>query len=108
MWQDFPLWPDRASALAGRVDALFIFLIAVCGFFAVMIFILIIAFAVKYRRSQNPVPTQIEGSLVLESVWTLIPFGVFIIMFIWGASIYMAEARPPDNAMEIFADGKQW
>ncbi|HEU5453251.1 MAG TPA: cytochrome c oxidase subunit II [Terriglobales bacterium] len=108
MWQDLPLWPNRASALANRVDALFIFLIAVCGFFAVMIFVLIFVFAVKYRRSKNPVPTQIEGSLILETTWSVVPFGVFLIMFVWGASIYMVEARPPKNAMEIFAVGKQW
>ena len=108
MWQDLPLWPNRASALANRVDALFIFLIAVCGFFAVMIFALIIIFAVKYRRSKNPVATQIEGSVILETTWSVVPFGVFLIMFVWGANIYMAEARPPKNAMEIFAVGKQW
>ncbi len=108
MWQSLPLWPARASTIANRTDALMIFLLAITGFFTVMIFILIFVFAVKYRRSKNPVPTPIEGSNILEFTWTIIPFGAFIIMFVWGASIYMVEARPPKDAIEIFVVGKQW
>ena len=108
MWQEFPLWPARASTFANRTDALFIFLIAVTGFFTVMVFIAICVFAFRYRASKHPVPVQIEGSNVLETTWTIIPFGVFMIFFIWGASIYMAQARPPENSMEIFGVAKQW
>ncbi len=108
MWQTLPLWPARASTIANRTDALMIFMLAVCGFFTVMIFTLIFVFALKYRRSRHPVATQIEGSNALEATWTLIPFGVFIIMFVWGASIYMAEARPPSDAMQVYVVGKQW
>jgi cytochrome c oxidase subunit 2 len=108
MWQTLPLWPARASTIANRTDALMIFMISVCGFFTVMIFILIFIFALKYRRGRHPVATQIEGSNALEATWTLIPFGVFIIMFVWGASIYMVEARPPADALEVFVVGKQW
>ena len=108
MWQYLPLWPARASTLADRTDALMIFMLAVTGFFTIMIFILIFIFAMKYRRARNPVATQIEGSNVLEATWTLIPFGIFLIMYIWGAAIYMAWAQPPSDAEEIFVVGKQW
>jgi cytochrome c oxidase subunit 2 len=54
------------------------------------------------------VATQIEGSNALEAIWTLIPFGIFMIMFIWGAGIYMTWAQPPPDAEEIFVVGKQW
>jgi len=108
MWQSLPLWPARASSIAGRTDALVIFLIAVCGFVTLTIFVLIFVFAIKYRRAKNPVATQIEGSNILEVTWTVIPFFIFIIMFVWGASIYMVEARPPANATEVFVVAKQW
>ena len=29
-------------------------------------------------------------------------------IFVWGAIIYFAETRPPRNAMEVYAVGKQW
>jgi cytochrome c oxidase subunit 2 len=46
----FPLFPEQASTLAGRVDQLFLFLIAVRALLAALICVLIIVFAVKYRR----------------------------------------------------------
>ncbi len=86
MWQNIPLWPDRASSFANNVDALYIFLIAVCGFFTLLVFALVAFFALKYRERPGREATQIEGSLALEATWTLIPFGLFMIMFVWGAS----------------------
>ena len=42
--------PNSASTIAGRVDALYFFLIAVTAFFSLLIAGLIVYFAVKYRR----------------------------------------------------------
>lgn len=108
MWQNIPLWPDRASSYANNVDALYIFLIAVTGFFTLLVFAMVAFFALKYRQRPGREATQIEGSLALEATWTLIPFGIFMIMFVWGASIYMNESQPPKNAMDVFVVGKQW
>ena len=108
MWKNFPLFPERASALAGQVDGLYFFLVAVSAFFTVLIFATIFVFAVKYRRENNPHPTHIEGSLPLELTWTLIPLGICMIFFAWGSLIYFQEGRPPKGAMEVYAVGKQW
>ena len=51
MWQTLPLWPVRASTPANRTDALMIFMLAVTGFFTVMIFVLIFIFAMKLPRA---------------------------------------------------------
>jgi cytochrome c oxidase subunit 2 len=108
MWKNFPLFPERASALAWQVDGLYFLLIAVSAFFTLLIFVLIFVFAVKYRRSVHPHPVQIEGSLPLELAWTLIPLGICMIFFAWGSLIYFQEARPPKGAMEVYVVGKQW
>jgi cytochrome c oxidase subunit II len=108
MWQNFPLFPPRASALAWQVDGLYFLLIAVSAFFTLLIFALIFVFAVKYRREKHPHAVQIEGSLPLELTWTLIPLGICMIFFAWGSLIYFQEARPPQGSMEIYAVGKQW
>lgn len=108
MWKNFPLFPERASALAWQVDGLYFLLIAVSAFFTLLIFLVIFIFAVKYRRSAHPHPVQIEGSLPLELAWTLIPLGICMIFFAWGSLIFFQEARPPKGAMEIYAVGKQW
>jgi cytochrome c oxidase subunit 2 len=94
--------------MAGRVDALYIFLVALTGFLSILIFTLIFVFALKYRRARHPRAKQIEGSIALELTWTLIPTGIAMCIFVWGAVIFFAEARPPRGAMEIYTVGKQW
>ena len=108
MWKNFPLFPERASALAGQVDGLYFFLVAVSAFFTVLIFVTIFVFAIKYRHENHPEPTQIEGSLPLELTWTLIPLGICMIFFAWGSLIYFQEGRPPRGAMEVYTVAKQW
>jgi cytochrome c oxidase subunit 2 len=105
----FPLFPEQASTLAGRVDALFYFLVGVSVFFAALICILIIVFAIKYRRrDENERPPAIPGNLRLEIVWTTIPLALTMITFVWGADLYFETFYPPDDALEITVVAKQW
>ena len=108
MWKNFPLFPERASQLAWQVDGLYFLLVAVSAFFMLLIFAFIFFFAVKYRESVHPRAEQIEGSLSLELAWSLIPLGICMIFFAWGALIYFQEARPPKGSMEIYVVAKQW
>jgi cytochrome c oxidase subunit II len=95
--------------MAERVDALFFFLVAVSVFFAALICILIVLFAIKYRRrSDAEQPPAIEGDLRLEILWTVIPLGLTMIMFVWGAKIFVAAFNPPINSLEISIVAKQW
>ncbi len=94
--------------MASQVDGLYFLLVAVSAFFTVLIFFTVFLFAVKYRKSAHPKSEHIEGSLPLELTWTLIPLGISMIFFAWGALIYFQEARPPRGAMEVYGVGKQW
>ena len=104
----FPLWPARASTISGQVDALFIFLLLLCGLMCVAIFIAIVAFAIRYRRRPGHVATQIEGSNAVEFAWTFIPAGIFLVIFVWGAYIYFLERTPPKDSMDVYTVAKQW
>ena len=105
----FPLFPEQASTMAARVDNLYFFMVATSGFFAVLVTLLVIAFAIRFRRrSPDGVGEPIHGSLALELIWTGIPFVLAMVMFVWGASVYFALARMPDEALDIYAVGKQW
>src|SRR6185369_2209649 len=105
----FPLFPEQASTFAPDVDHLLYFLLAVSVFFTVGIFTAIFYFAVRYRRrSEQELPHVIHGGMALEVLWTVIPFGLTMIMFSWGAAIFFRESRPPDDALPIYVVGKQW
>src|SRR3954470_2058970 len=104
-----PLFPEQASTLAPRVDNLYFFITSVSAFFALVVTVLVIIFAIKYRRRHvNEIGAPIHGSLALELIWTGIPFILAMVMFVWGASVYFAIARPPSETLDIYAVGKQW
>jgi cytochrome c oxidase subunit 2 len=109
MLEKLGLLPVAASTHAGRVDALYFFLLAVSGFFAILIATLIVVFAIKYRRrSEDEVPTPIKGSLALELTWSIIPFGIAMGIFFWGAQLFVSMRTPPKNALDVFVVGRQW
>ena len=109
MWSSFPLFPEQASTIAGRVDALYYYLLSVSGFFILLIFFLILYFAIKYRRrSEDEQPRPILANIPLEVTWIVIPFILVMVMFGWGASLYFTAFTPPVDALEIFVVGKQW
>ncbi len=95
--------------MAGRVDALYFYLLAVSAFFATLIALLVIIFAIKYRRrSEAELPRGIEGSLKLEVAWSVIPLIIALSFFFWGAKLFFAMNRPPNDALEVYVVGKQW
>ena len=109
MWSGTPLFPERASTMAGRVDALYFFLIGITVFFSLLIAGLIVYYAVKYRRrAPDEIGATIHGGLLLEVVWSVIPLLITMVIFVWGASVFFAMARPPDGALNIYVVGKQW
>ncbi len=109
MLRDFPLFPPQASTYAAREDALFFFLVAVTVFFVSLIFFLITFFAVRYRRrSPDERARRVREPVALELAWTLIPLGLTVIMFVWGARLYFFASHAPAAAIEIAVVGKQW
>ena len=109
MGSELPLFPVQASSVAASVDHLLYFLLAVAVFFSVGIFVTIFYFAVRYRRrSESELPVPAEGAMTLEILWSVIPFGLTMIMFAWGASVFFEISRPPDDAQQIYVIGKQW
>jgi cytochrome c oxidase subunit II len=104
-----PFAPDQASTFSGEVDALYGFLWALTIFFGVVLSLLILYFAVKYRRRrEDEIPRAVEGSMRLEVVWTVVPFIVSMGIFVWGANIYYRMYRPPAEALDIYVVAKQW
>ena len=109
MFAEVPFLPQQASTHASAVDALLCFLLAVTGFFAVLIAVLLSCFAIRYRRrSESDLPPEIHSPLKLELTWSLIPFVFMMVFFFWGAKLYFSWARPPDNSMEVFVVARQW
>lgn len=109
MWQ-FPLFPDQASTIAHQIDLVYFVLLGLGAFFGIGVAVVLVYFAVKYRASSDvdrSNPTT--DNLVVEATWTLIPLGLAMGMFVWGAVVYSdVQQLPSDDSLEIYAVGKQW
>ena len=78
-------------------------------FFSLLIAGLIVFYAVRYRRrTPHAVGANIHGGLWLEVTWSVIPLMISMVIFVWGASVFFAMSRPPDETLNIYVVGKQW
>jgi len=95
--------------MAADVDRLYWFIVGVTAFFAILVCVLVVYFAVRYR-TQDPlkVGSPITGSIPLELAWSVIPFLISVVIFAWAAQVFFDLSRPPDQTLEIYATGKRW
>ena len=109
MNEPFRIFPQQSSTVAAPVDYLYFFEVAISVLFAGLIAVAIVVLAMKYRRrSENEVPSYDHPNYTLEIAWTVIPFVIMLVMFFWGAFLFVRLRRPPVNAMTISVIGKQW
>jgi len=100
-----------ASSQAGRVDALFVMIAVIGGFFFFLTQGMLIYFAVKYRRRlpdrDNETPA-ITGNHLLEFLWILIPSLVVVAIFYYGWRVYSDQRIPVAGATEVHVTARQW
>jgi len=113
MMPDAPLFPERATALAGEIDHLFATALGIAAFFSILIAGLIFYLGVRYRRrhpddvGRSPAHDS-KATTALEITWSVIPFVILMFLFAWGVKVFFAVARPPADAAEFFVVAKQW
>ena len=109
MQSPLPFFPEQASNFARNVDTLFSFILLTCLFFSVLVTLLIILAALKYKRKTvGEVGSADHGNMVLEVGWTLIPLVIALGMFAWGAAVYVNYRTAPKDTLDIYVVGKQW
>ena len=105
----FSLFPPQASTLAPEVDNLYLGVIAITAFFAIVVVVLVLYFAFKYRDdSGEKIGEPIHGSVPLELGWSIIPFIISIGIFVWASVVFFHIVRAPDQTLEIYSTGKRW
>ncbi len=97
-------WPTLYSS----VDKIFyaiagISLVLLLGVTGAMIF-----FAVRYRRKKHPRAEDIEGSLWLEVLWTVIPTLLVMAMFYVGWKGFVYKRTVPPDAMLVKVTARMW
>jgi len=104
-----PFSPPSASSFAPEHDLIFYALLALTILFTGIVFVGVVFFTIRYRKGTKYDRSRpIYEDLRLELTWTIIPLILGVIMFFFGAHLFIKQRNPPPDAQEIFVMGKQW
>ncbi|QGY43224.1 cytochrome c oxidase subunit II [Maribellus comscasis] len=98
----------QASNFVQGVDQAFLIILGISFFFLIGLTVVMLVFVYKYNKKRHPKPTQIEGSVKLELLWTIIPFALTMLMFYIGWAGWKPMHNPPKDAMEVTVYGRMW
>ena len=108
VWR-FPLAPEQASSVAGRIDWIMIVLLVFSVTMTVLVCAAILYFIVRYRAGSNADRSNpVRQSWKYEVVWATIPAVLVLGIGVWAAYDYFRIAFPPPDADTIYVVGKQW
>jgi cytochrome c oxidase subunit 2 len=103
-------FPVQASTEAPHTDFIYFGLIVFSMAVSLIVVGLLIAFAIRYRRSagtrRGALPEWIERDF--EIGWTSAAFFLFLFAAFWTGATRLSALTPPSEAMEIHIVAKQW
>jgi len=110
MWRNWiPFWQPGVSSYGGDIDLLFIGLLAISLGVALLLFILLLVFAIRYRAGSKADRSHpVRKTWCWEIGWTTLTLLGFLGLFVWGASLYLDVYRDTPDAMPIYVVAKQW
>lgn len=109
MTNNLPLAPEMVSTFARDVDVFYYSLVAVSAVLTLIVALCVVIFSVKYRRRPgNEIPVEYHPWAWLETGFIVGLTVVFLGFFVVGAKLFFTMQRPPDNALNVYATGKQW
>lgn len=104
----FHMLLPEASSIALRIDALFWAMTALCSLVAAGVIVAVVFYAVRYRRGSSAPRHMTRRTLRVELTWTLLPFALFLAVFIWSLAIFAVARTPPADARSVYIVAKQW
>lgn len=106
----FRYLPEQASEFAPNVDWIHNLVTDISVFFTVAIVGVMIYFAVKYRQRDgvDHETPRIEGSHLLELIWTVVPTVICIFVAGYGYAYYNEIRHVPPGAMTVNIIGQKW
>lgn len=102
--------PPQASTVSRDIDFLHYGVVSVTMLGAFTVFAFAIYFIIKYRRGRAPnAPTaRVQGNLMTEVVVITTLLSLFLLIWVIGFRQFIGLRRVPDDAIEVYATGKQW
>ncbi|HEY7298304.1 MAG TPA: c-type cytochrome [Xanthobacteraceae bacterium] len=109
MYHWIPFWPDTAAVNAIVVNNLYVAELGVSGVIMATVLAMMLTFCIRYRRgSAASRGNRVQKTWHWEILWTTGTLGAFLILFVWGAQIYVWLFQAPAGDEEVYVVGKQW
>jgi cytochrome c oxidase subunit 2 len=109
MYQWVPFWPRTAALNAVVVNNLYIAELGVCGLIMAMVVGMMVTFCIRYRNGSAASRAGLaQKTWHFEIGWTTATLVAFLVLFVWGASIYIWLYKSPPGDIEIYVVAKQW
>ncbi len=109
MYHWIPFWPRTAAVNAVVVNNLYIAELAVAALIMATVVAMMLTFCVRYHRGSSASRAgRAEKTWHFEIGWTTATLGAFLILFVWGASVYVWLYQAPRGDEEIYVVAKQW
>jgi cytochrome c oxidase subunit 2 len=96
------------NPIVQQVDNEFILTVAISVFFLLLITVAMIYFVIRYRKSKNPVASNITGNTTLEVLWTIIPLALCLLIFYYGWAGFKTMRNVPSDALTIKVTARMW
>ncbi|MCH8544554.1 MAG: cytochrome c oxidase subunit II [Alcanivorax sp.] len=96
------------TAVSQDVYHLHMIILGIVTLIGVIVFALIMWSVFAHRKEKNPVPAKFHENVVLEVVWTVIPFFILIGMAIPATRVLINMEDTSDSALTIKVTGSQW
>ena len=99
---------SNPTAYVQTVDSVMLFIVIISLIFLLGITATMIYFVFKYNRKKGVKPVDIHGSILLETIWFIIPAILVMAMFYYGFIGYKEFTTVPEDALEIDVTGRMW
>jgi cytochrome c oxidase subunit 2 len=97
-----------ASTYSSIVDQAFWYILGISAFLLFGITVVMIWFAIRYNHKRHKKAAQIEGSVALETLWTVIPTLLVLSMFWYGWTGFRQMRNIPEDAMQVKVIARMW
>ncbi|MGH6672622.1 MAG: cytochrome c oxidase subunit II [Xanthobacteraceae bacterium] len=109
MYHWIPFWPDTAAVNAVVVNNLYIAELGLSGLILATVIGMMLTFCIRYwRGSSASRANRVQKTWRFEIAWTVATLAAFLILFVYGAQIYIWLFEPPPADEEDYVVAKQW
>jgi cytochrome c oxidase subunit II len=109
MYRWIPFWPDTAAVNAVAVNSLFVAELGLSVLIMLTVIGMMLTFCVRYRRESDASRANLVATTWrFEVAWTTATLGAFLILFVWGAAMYIWLYQAPPGDEEVYVVGKRW